>query len=129
MDVGVNSRSSAACLGMALVLYCELGSDRFAERLAAAQELEKAGDVVLPALEQALATASSLEVQRRLEVLARKLRTLTGEGLRTLRAIEALERMQSPNASKLLQNLATGAPASRLTKEARLSLDRRKDKE
>ncbi|MBI3410354.1 MAG: PD40 domain-containing protein [Planctomycetes bacterium] len=108
-------------------LIAELGSDRFAERNAAAQELEKMGDVVLPALEQALVTASSLEMQRRLEVLARKLRTLTGEQLRTLRAIEALERMQSPKASELLQELAGGAPGSRLTKEARLSLNRRKD--
>src|SRR5262249_10936802 len=103
-------------------LINELGSDRFAERNAAAQELEKMGDLVLPALEQTLINAPSLEMQRRLEVLARKLRILTREQLRTLRAIEALGRMETAKAGELLQKLAEGAPESRLTKEARISL-------
>ncbi|HEV2946146.1 MAG TPA: hypothetical protein VGX70_02150 [Gemmataceae bacterium] len=44
--------------------------------------------------------------------------------LRALRAIEVLEHIRSPEAREILQSLAKGPQAARLTREAQDSLDR-----
>jgi hypothetical protein len=41
-----------------------------------------------------------------------------------LRAVEVLEEIGTPAARKLLETLAKGAPAARITKEAKASLGR-----
>jgi hypothetical protein len=46
------------------------------------------------------------------------------ERLQALRAVEVLERIGTPEARKVLETLATGAPAARLTREAKASLGR-----
>src|SRR5262249_2066928 len=102
-------------------LIKDLDSDRFAEREKAAAELQKLGELVEPALRQALEKKPSVEVRRRLSEL---LDRLSAEWLRTQRAVEALELMGTPEAQKVLKKLAQGAPEARLTQEAKAALQR-----
>ena len=103
----------------------ELDHERFATREAASRELQQHGDAARPELEKALARPGvSLEYRQRLEQILGQLARPTGECLRDLRAIEVLERLGTPNARGLLRDLATGDPAARLTREAKLALDR-----
>ena len=46
------------------------------------------------------------------------------DGLRVLRGVEVLERVDTPEAEQLLRGLAKGAPGVRLTRETRADLDR-----
>jgi RNA polymerase sigma factor (sigma-70 family) len=107
-------------------LIADLGSDRFAARKNATEELEKLADLAEPALKRALAAKPTLEVARRIEALLD--RGSKGppprEQLRRLRALEVLERLASPEARQLLAALAGGAAEARLTVEARRTLDR-----
>jgi hypothetical protein len=50
--------------------------------------------------------------------------TLPPEDLQTLRALEALEAMATPEARKLLSVVARGSPDSWQTQEAKASLER-----
>jgi RNA polymerase sigma factor (sigma-70 family) len=106
-------------------LLQDLDSDRFAVREAAAAALRRLGELVAPALRQALDGKPSAEVRRRVSGLLEQLdRGTTPEQLRSLRVIEVLERTGKPATRKLLQELARGAPAARQTQEANASLDR-----
>ena len=105
-------------------LIADIDSDDFAKRDSAVKELERTGDVVLPALRKALAGKSPLEMRRRMEQLVEKLETITSERLSAIRAIEALEYAATPQARRLLEMLAQGAPGARQTQEAKASLNR-----
>jgi hypothetical protein len=48
--------------------------------------------------------------------------------VRTIRAIMALERIGSPEAQRVLEGLAQGAPGARETEEARVSVERLKQR-
>jgi WD40 repeat protein len=104
-------------------LLAELDSDEFAVREAAAARLEALADSAAPAL-RAAAGSSSPEVRRRAEELLAKLDGASGESLRQLRAVEALERAGTPQARQLLEELAAGLPEARLTREAAAALKR-----
>jgi hypothetical protein len=84
------------------------------------------GDLAEPALRTALAANPPLEVRRRIERLLGEIQTrlVPPETLAALRAVEALESMGSADARGVLAELARGAPAARLTQEARASLER-----
>jgi hypothetical protein len=107
-------------------LIADLDSNQFAVREKATEELEKLGELAEPALEKALASKPSAEVKRRVEPLLEKLRApiISGPKLRTLRAIEVLEHIGTPEAQEVLQTLAKGAPEALITREAKASLDR-----
>jgi hypothetical protein len=107
-------------------LIAGLGSEQFKDREQATRDLEKLGEVALPALRQALAGGPPLEVKRRLEVLLEKMEgaSLPPELLRQVRAVEVLEGVGTPAARRLLERLAAGAPAARLTREAAAALRR-----
>jgi hypothetical protein len=108
-------------------LVADLGSKQFPRRDRAARELEKLGDRVETALQQALERGPSLEVRRRIEgLLARCAETAVPapEQLRVLRALEVLERIGSAEARRILQTLAGGAAEARLTREAAASARR-----
>jgi RNA polymerase sigma factor (sigma-70 family) len=109
-------------------LIRDLDDDTFAVRVKARQELRKLGVVAEPALRQALEKAASVEVRRRLEELlaavAEQEKCPSGEVLRGLRAVEALEQIGTREAQQVLQTLTAGAPASPLTREAHVALDR-----
>src|SRR5262249_27246270 len=66
------------------------------------------------------------EKRLRLEVILENVRTPpgSGESLRTGRALEALERADTPEARQVLQALADGAAGARLTEAARTALQR-----
>jgi RNA polymerase sigma factor (sigma-70 family) len=102
-------------------LVAKLDAAEFAEREAASKALRDLGDAAVPALRQALKGELSAE-QRRLvqDVLAAATAPagLSGESLRQVRAVSVLERAGSPDARKLLAELAAGNPEARLTKEA-----------
>jgi hypothetical protein len=107
-------------------LLAALDSKRFAEREKAMLELERMGAMAKAGLEKALKAGPSEEKRRRLEKLLDKLSafTLSGEDLRTWRALETLELIGDPAARQELQRLAGGAPGVWQTEEARAALDR-----
>jgi RNA polymerase sigma factor (sigma-70 family) len=114
--------------GLVRRLIADLGRDRFAEREKAFQELARLGIRAKPALLDALGRKPSLETARRIEALLKALAQrpapLSPEELQQLRGVEVLERLGTPAARELLAALARGAPAARLTREARASLVR-----
>jgi WD40 repeat protein len=103
-----------------------LDSKQFKVREQATAELTKLGDLAEPALRQALAGQPSAEVQHRADQILNKLerQVISGERLRTLRALEVLEDIGTPEARQVLAALAKGAPESGLTKEAKASVQR-----
>jgi hypothetical protein len=104
----------------------DLESEKFNVRQEAATNLVKVGEQAVPALRKVLASPPSLESRKRVEELLDKLTggILTAEQLRLIRAVEALERMGTPEARGLLQTLAGGAAGALPTREARAALDR-----
>jgi hypothetical protein len=107
-------------------LLADLDSDDFPVRERASAALAALGEAAEPALRKALEGEPSPEVRRRVEALMQKLhsRSLSAEEARALRAVEALEYCETPEARRLLQALGTGAPEARLTREARAALGR-----
>jgi hypothetical protein len=107
-------------------LIDDLDSTAFADREAAGKELERLGDVVLPALSAAARASESAEVRRRCADLLGKLdRTvLSGEALRQARAVEVLERIGTPVARKVLDRAAAGPAGTFLAREAAAAVRR-----
>jgi hypothetical protein len=105
-------------------LIADLDSDRFAVREMASAELAKLGDAAETALQNVLTGAPTAEKRRRAEALLAKIAEPSGDRLQSLRALEILERLASPEARKLLKTLSTGAADSAQTKDAENSLRR-----
>ncbi len=105
----------------------DLDSDSFERREAAVKRLKALGLQAEPALRAALAAKPSLEQKRRLEELLTALPVvpppLAPEELRQLRALVVLERIGSPPALRLLEEVAKGPPSARLTRQAQAALD------
>ncbi len=106
-------------------LISDLDSDQFTRREAATKELRALGELAEPGLRKALAKPSSLEVRRRIEqLLPIPPRELSSEELRGLRALRVLTQADTPEARRVLESLAQGAPEARLTQEAKAALER-----
>jgi WD40 repeat protein len=107
-------------------LVMDLGNEQYKVREKASLELEKLSDLAVPALRAQLAKKPSLEVHKRLELLLKKINgPLTNpEMVRALRAVEVLEAIGTPQAQAVLDVLAKGAPAHRLTQTAQGALKR-----
>ena len=101
----------------------KLDDDDFDTREKAAAELAKLGEAAGPALQKALDDASSAEARKRISDLLKKLGApgTNPELLRELRAVEVLEGIDTPEARKVLEKLAGGAPGALLTREAAAS--------
>jgi RNA polymerase sigma factor (sigma-70 family) len=101
-----------------------LDSEDFAVRSRAERGLAQLGDAAADMLRKT--NPPSLEARRRIEQLLRALEPPIShpQHLRALRAVEALEYMNTPDAVRLLEHLAAGGPQARLTQEARASLQR-----
>ncbi|HVK08620.1 MAG TPA: WD40 repeat domain-containing protein, partial [Gemmataceae bacterium] len=104
----------------------DLDGDRFAVREMAATVLAKAGHFAGPALRAALDGKPSAEARQRIEALLEKIvgPPAGGEARRLDRAIAALERKGTPEAKRLLKDLAAGADGAWLTDAARAALAR-----
>jgi RNA polymerase sigma factor (sigma-70 family) len=108
-------------------LIADLDSDDFNEREKASTDLARIGAHAEDALLATLAGKPSLEASRRMKSLLESLEQhpapLPAEELQSLRALEVLERIGSPDARRVLKTLAAGGEA-RLTREAQASLIR-----
>jgi WD40 repeat protein len=102
----------------------KLDSSSFQDREDAMARLERLPDA-LPEMQKASARPASVEAGRRLDLIVRKLTTrLTPDWLRTLRSIQVLELIGDREAWTVLEGLAGGAAAARLTHETRAALKR-----
>jgi hypothetical protein len=104
-------------------LLAELDDEAFAGRAHAAKELEKLGDAAEPALRKALRGELSVGSRRRVEQL---LEAREADRLRSSRALELLERTNTPEAQQELAALAEGDAEAWLTQQAQTSLQRLK---
>jgi hypothetical protein len=104
----------------------DLDSAMFAVRQEANTNLLKTGEQAVPALRKVLASTPPLETRKRIEELLDRLTggALSSDQLRFVRAIEALERIATPEARNLLRTLAEGAPGALPTRESQAALDR-----
>jgi WD40 repeat protein len=107
-------------------LIAELDDQRYATREKATLELKKMGGQALTAAQRALESAPSPEAKQRLEtIIAHALaQAPSGELLGQLRAIEALEHTRTAEARRVLESVAAGDAALRLTREAKEALAR-----
>jgi hypothetical protein len=112
-------------------LLAELDSDRFRVRSLAKKQLEEMEEAAEPFLRQALKNNPSLEAQRRIEQLLRRVEeSLKDTGgvspklLRLLRGVEALERIGTPAARQALQKIADRSPDHDVGEEAKAALGR-----
>ncbi len=106
-------------------LIADLEAKGFATRQKAFTELARYEEQAEYLLRQALTRPRALEAQRRIQQLLDRLDkvALSPELLRTLRALTVLERVGTPEARRVLETLAGGAP-TRLTQEAQAALRR-----
>jgi hypothetical protein len=111
----------------------DLDSEEFEARQRATQELEKLGDLAVPALTKLAADPPTLEARKRAEQILERLtgHTLSTEQVRLMRALEVLEQVGTTEARQVLETLAKGAPGALPTREAQAALDRldRKEKQ
>jgi RNA polymerase sigma factor (sigma-70 family) len=106
-------------------LIGDLDNDRFEVRDAAAKELTQMGEQVEPALRRVLEGKPAPEVRKRVQAALAQLRGAPpAAALRALRATQALERVGTPEARRVLEGLSRGAAADRLTREAQAALRR-----
>jgi hypothetical protein len=107
-------------------LLADLDSDQFKVRIQASTELEELGELAETAVRKTIAGKPSLDARRRLETLLEKIeaRILSPKELLTLRALEVLEHIGTPEAKQVLHTLASGPAEARLTQEAKASLER-----
>jgi WD40 repeat protein len=106
-------------------LVADLDSEEFAKRNAANKELAEFEELAEPAMRETLKEDISAEKRKRLEkLLDITLIVRTPEKLRQLRALEVLEHIGTPEARELLTNMSKGAPEARVTREAKVALQR-----
>jgi hypothetical protein len=107
-------------------LIADLDSDQFDIRSRAFKELDHLGETAVSPLRAALEIKASAELRRQAEKLIAKATgpVLTGDRIRELRAVEALETIRTAEACELLKKLAGGEPNFRLSREAKSALQR-----
>jgi hypothetical protein len=103
----------------------DLDSEEFAVREKATRELEKHVQVLAAVLKRALADPPSPEARRRLQYLVDQIvdDSLQPDALRAVRAVEVLERLNTPEARRVLKRWAEGDAEARLTQEAKAALE------
>jgi hypothetical protein len=100
----------------------DLDNDNFQARQRASEGLAAAGRRAEPALRRALAADPPTEARRRVEKLLERLPPPSAGDLRASRAVETLGQIDTADAHRLLEALAQGATAPRLTVQARTAL-------
>jgi WD40 repeat protein len=109
-------------------LIDQMNDDQFSVRERATQQVAELGEGADPFLRLALEETNSAEVRHRIR---RLLNDLSGKPLvvdqnqqRALRGIQVLEGVGDERAREVLERLATGEPAARMTHEAKNALER-----
>jgi WD40 repeat protein len=107
-------------------LLPDLDAPRAAVRISAANELARFGPIIAPALRRLLKDRPPLEVCHRVESLLERMEDMSQypSRLRVSRAIGLLERLGTPEARRVLQQLARGPAESAVTEEARAATAR-----
>lgn len=105
-------------------LVADLDAPAFADREAAAKSLRGLGDSAVPALRAALKAGLPAESAARVERLLTEASAPIppADVLRALRAVAVLQRIETEDARKLLEQLASGLAEARLTREATQAL-------
>jgi WD40 repeat protein len=109
-------------------LIKNLDSNTYTVREAAARELAQFDDLASEPLRKALAANPPAEVRRRLQALLRRVDRVSPSQLRTLRAIDILEGAGTPDAFRIIEQLARGNPSALVTIESRKVVARREKK-
>ena len=81
-------------------------------------------DDIEPLLRKSLQESESVEMKKRLEGILARVRAPGPDRLRQARTVEVLELVATPEAVKLLDELAGGAASARLTRDAAAARDR-----
>ncbi len=102
----------------------DLDSGTFKVRAHAFKELERLGELVRAPMRKALAAKPPEETRQRLESLLGRLNQLSPSRLRTLRAIEILERLGTPEALRVMARLTRGNPDGLATVASRAAVAR-----
>jgi RNA polymerase sigma factor (sigma-70 family) len=107
-------------------LIAQLDDDDFEVREKATAELIKIGAAAEPALRKVLEGKVTVEVRQRAQMVLDSLAKVESnpDEIATLRALEVLEQLGTPEARAWLQELAKGASGARLTQEAKAVLRR-----
>jgi hypothetical protein len=109
-------------------LIADLDHEEFARREQAMKRLRELGPQAEAALQAASKGNLSAEQRQRIEeilaAIADPKSALTPTAVAELRALRILERIQTPEARRLLKELAGGAESAPLTREARDALER-----
>jgi hypothetical protein len=107
-------------------LFADLGSVELATREKASAELNRLGGSAVPGVRKRLAENPSAEVRRRAGEFLKAFDSATPSParLRELRAVELLEGLRTPEARKLLAELAAGAAGAPMTLDAAAALAR-----
>jgi WD40 repeat protein len=111
-------------------LIRDLDSDSFPAREKASAELEKLGPATAEALRKALMADPSHELRRRVQQLLEKAQASlhTPEHSRTLRMLELLEQIATPEAGRMLQTLSDDKTDPWLARESRAAAARLRDR-
>lgn len=107
-------------------LLADLDSNKFNVRQTASELLEKIGKVAEGPLREALNNKPSLEVTIRIERLLERIDSgqLPSEQMRGLRGVYVLEQLGSPEARRVLERVANGAPDAMLTRAAKVAAEK-----
>ncbi len=101
-----------------------LDRKQFRDRERATSYLRKNMELAYPHLLRAVASAHSLEMERRIRGLLQYEAAGRAERMRQSRAVEVLERLATDRATTILQELSAGDPSLPLTQDANQSLHR-----
>jgi WD40 repeat protein len=104
----------------------DLDNGNFKVRSEAALELVKLGEAAVPLLEEAQKRPLSLEAKRRVSALLDEIASqpASGRWLQTLRALDALEMINTADARKVISHLAKGPSEAAQAQEARRIVSR-----
>jgi hypothetical protein len=103
-------------------LLRDLESEDFDTRNKATAELEQIAEGAEPALRKRLAERPALETRQR--ILQALEAANSCDRIRTLRAVQILEYIATPETKQLLGEWTKGVPTARLTREAKAALER-----
>jgi len=110
-------------------LINDLDHAKFSQRESAARDLADLEERAFPALEEALRANPSPEKRKRIESLLAAQRIVRSpDRLRELRAVEVLEHIGTPEAKAVVETITRGASESRLTQDAKATLERMRRK-